>query len=256
MRNGHFHYWLKRSVYWVVGIVTLAFLPNAQVQASHFAAADLQVDYVGESPTDLRYKLTLTLYRACDLPNAQLSDFETIRYGFGGTWAFTSGSIAATPRDTLDQLCPNFKDQNSCRLQGSPYPGFIRRVYDTIITLPARRPDWRFYWTSGTRNGNIVNLQNPGSANIYVEAGLDNAIRYDNNSPRFFVDPVPYLCANQPAYYLNGPLDPNGDSLEVVSQIPFTQETVQATYAGGYSLANPIASLPGNPYQVNPSTAT
>src|SRR5690606_6656052 len=73
---------------------------------------------------------------------------------------------------------------------------------------------------------------------------------------RFFVDPLPYLCVNQPAYYLNGPLDPNGDSLEVISQIPFSGETTQYTYSGGYSLANPIASTAGNPYLVNPYTGT
>lgn len=178
--------------------MVLSFLPFSGALASHFAAADLQVDYVGEGPNDLRYKVTLTLYRACELPlnpdfgQAELSNFETVRYGFGGTWGYNTGRMAASPRDTLDQLCPNFKDQNSCRVRGSIYPGFIRRVYDTVITLPFRRSDWRFYWTSGARNAGIVNLQNP-TGSIYVEAGLDNSDRYDNNTPRFFVDPVPYI---------------------------------------------------------------
>src|SRR5690606_15122204 len=50
--------------------------------------------------------------------------------------------------------------------------------------------------------------------------------------------------------------DPNGDSLEVISQVPYSAETVQYNYAAGYSLANPIASTAGNPFLVNAFTGT
>ena len=222
--------------------------------ASHYAAVDLYVEYIGTGPSDLTYRITLMTYKACEPNNASLGSEQINWASVNANYTSSSGFLNA-PNDTLDQLCPNFKPVNSCRVPTSIYPGFVRKIFRHTMTLPSRQTDWRFWWTSGARNGGIMNLQNP-TGNIYVEAGLNNVIRYDNNTPQFLVDPLPYLCQNQPASYLNGPFDLNGDSLETINHAPYNTATVQYTYAPGYSFANPIATTAANPYTVNKYTGT
>ncbi|HEY0109145.1 MAG TPA: hypothetical protein VGB67_05900, partial [Fibrella sp.] len=239
-------------------LVLVSGLGLNKASATHFAAADIFYDYVGNGPTDLRYVVTLVLYKACEQNNAGLPSgstsisYRSISCGLNPPPA---NLPQIGPPDTLDQLCANFAPINSCRVPTSPWPAFERRTYRDTITLPQACTDWTFYWTSGNRNGGILNLDNPLSTNIYVEATLNNVARYSNSSPRYLIAPLPYLCVNQPATYLNGPLEPDNDSVRSINQNPLnTSATTPLPYSPGYSLANPINSL--TTYNVNINTAT
>lgn len=236
--------------------------------ASHYAAADMYVDYVGSGPTNLKYKVTLILYKACEPGSIDLTTTTSVRiYSPGGcSNQQLTLPLNVSSRDTLDQLCANFAPVNACRSPGqnSPWPAFVRHIFVDTITLPTACTDWTFFWADGSRNGGIMNLDQPDFHNIYIEARINNVAKYNNSSPRFLIDPIPYLCQNQPASFLNGPMDPNNDSMRVINQQPldgaaiFPPNPTVIPYATSYpfSLADPVISTAGNPYAVNVNTGT
>jgi len=225
--------------------------------ASHYAAVDLYMDYIGTGPTNLKYRVTHVLYKACEVGSIDLPLSTTVNINSGpsGCGSALSLPLSNPDIDTLDGLCPAFSAINSCRQSGSPWPAFVRHMFQDTITLPVACTDWIFSWTDGSRNGGIVNLQNPSSQNIYVEAMINNSAKYNNSSPRFLIDPIPYLCQNQPGFYLNGPLDPNNDSMNTLNQQPLSAAGAPIAYVNPpYSLANPVAGTTG--YNVNINTGT
>jgi len=239
-----------------------------QAKASHFAAADLYMEYVGTPAEPFRYKLVVNVYKACEPNNASLSTFETLRLWSvnAGACADFSMNVMGSPEDTLDQLCDNFKPSNSCRVPGSQFPAFVRRTYDTIVDIQQllalnncpgnpQQFDWKLSWTSSARNAGIANLVNPQQA-LYIEAGLNNITNPQNSTPKFLIDPLPYICVNQPAFYLCGPFDVNNDSLDTKNQAPLIAANAPMTYLAPYTATNPVNSPASNPYAVDALTGT
>jgi len=236
--------------------------------ASHFAAADMYVTYIGTGPTDLKYKVVLDVYKACEPSNSDLYYPEYISYNSTKLGVNVSQIVVDTVgtghrSDTLDQLCPNFAPINSCRVPGSQWPGFVMAEYSTIITLPDTSDDWEIVWTDGSRNSGIANLCGAGGMNITIRVGINNAFRYNNSSPRFTVKPIPYLCQNQQAAFFNGPVDPNGDSLRIENKQPEgclggptgtcpCGPNTEIPYQSVYTLNNPVNSTNG--YTVSPTS--
>lgn len=234
-------------------------------KASHYAAADLFITYIGAGvdgctgTTEYKYSVTFDIYKACEAGSIDLPAQVNITYfsnnaGFNGIIPLNAPTI-----DTLDGLCDNFKDSNSCHVPANlnRFPGFVRHRFEGTVTLPSAQTDWVFWWSGGTRNRGISNIQVPTGTDIYIEAGLNNLTKYNNSTPRFVVEPLPYICVNRPATYLNGPYDPNGDSLRVYNQVPLDNgPNAPIIYAPGYSLNDPVASSIDNPYKVNAQTGT
>lgn len=253
-----------KGLSWLLVMCVLMFIGMDKAKASHFAAADLFLTYVGDGvdgctgTTEYKYLVTFDIYKACEQGSAGLPQNVSISYQSTNSGDPVGFLAMSTPRiDTLDGLCDNFKKDNSCRVPANQnLPGFVRHRFEDTLILPSAQTDWRFWWSSGARNGGIVNLQNP-QGNIYIEAGLNNLTKYNNSTPRFVISPLPYICVNQPTTYLNGPYDPNGDSLNIVNQAPFSNATTTYNYvAPDYSVTDPVASTAGNPYRVNPLTGT
>jgi len=244
-------------------VVILCLFSN-KVSASHVAAADLYVDYIGSGPNDFKYRITLVLFKACEPNNAGLTTSETVYWtsscmGAGACGQRTLPMVQGP--DTLDQLCDTFKSQNSCRIPSSIFPGFERRIYSDTITLAMACNDWRFWWSLCCRNNAIANYTGASGASMYIEAGLNNAAKWNNSTPRFLINPIPYLCKEQPAFFLNGPFDPNNDSLVSLNMQANTVAGGGCTATGQiiqfqspFVLSNPLPS--STPYLVNPNTAT
>jgi len=250
-------------------IMTVIGIPKAK--ACHFAAADIYVTYIGagvdgcSGTTEYKYEVTLFVYHACQSCFLDAGQNQTVFWTSAS--AITdglptpSGSIVVnhpspTP-DTVHQLCAQFSDSSSCKKLANVtrFPAFRRRTYTGTVTLPYARTDWRFYWSNGGRN--TSNLAGCGS--LYIEAGLNNVVKYNNSTPQFLSNPLPYICVNQPTTYLNGPYDPNGDSVVVIQQIPYTPggtTGTQCAYNVGYSVNDPIGSTAGNPYTLNYQTGS
>ena len=163
-----------------------------------------------------------------------------------------------------DQLCPNFHSNNTCyNPSGGGYPGFERRIMQDTVTLPSTASDWKFSWYNCCRNTQINNISNPSGASIYVECMINSAYRFNDNSPRYLVDPIPYLCVNSPQQFLNGPYDPDNDSMVTINQAVNVNSSgcgstlTPTTYQTGYQACNPIVNggtCAG--YTVNAQTGT
>ncbi|MCB9046719.1 MAG: gliding motility-associated C-terminal domain-containing protein [Chitinophagales bacterium] len=247
-------------------------LGATKAKACHFAAADIYVTYIGTGANgcgtpDYQYEITLIVYHACQTCYLDAGTTAPVYYKSATLEAAgspnASGTVTVTSLttapDTSHQLCAQFADSNSCKQlsTASRFPAFRVRTYKGTVTLPSAQTDWRFFWSNGGRNNS--NLSGCGS--IYVEAGLNNVTKYNNSTPRFLSNPLPYICVGQPTTYLNAPYDPNGDSIYVYQQIPFTptgggvNQTGQVCgYNAGWSLADPIGSSTG--YQLNPLTGS
>ena len=244
-----------QRVFFALMLLLLCGFGNS-ARASHLAAADLYLDYIGTGPNDLTYRITLVIYKACEIPNAGLGNTANISIkSVSCNQNLGNFSIPMTQGpDTMDQLCPDFAPVNSCREINSPWPAFERRIYTTTYTLPMACTDWIVGWGLGARNAGIENLNNPDSYNMYVEAGINNVAKWDNSSPRFIIDPIPYLCAGQPSFFLNGPLDPDNDSMITMNVDPWDNHASPIPFKAPYNLANPFNSATG--YNVNPNTGT
>jgi gliding motility-associated-like protein len=247
-------------------LVASFFALSPQAKASHFAAGDIKVEFVGLDSLDLRYKVTVTVFYDC----SGAPPYATIELFWQSTSAGVNNSLLI-PFDpaqnlTLSQLCPAFASQSSCVNPSGNKPGFFKRVYSTVLTL-TRRPDWNFWIDEFARNGAITNLTNPSAFVVYSR--YNNLIRYNNNTVNFTIDPVPYYCINQPSQFLNSPYDADGDSIVVTPNLSygasgtgitipnFTNQNLFAyNYEPGYSVTNPVGASATNPYYVNPASGT
>ena len=219
--------------------------------ASHLAAVDLNLTYIGgggdgcSGTTEYIYIITFDIYRACESNSAGAPSSATIFYESLNAGFSSSISMNSPDRDTVDQLCASFKPINSCRVRtNQQYPGYVLSRFQDTLILPSAQTDWRFWWSSCCRNGSIINLTSTGS--MYIEAGLNNLTKYNNSTPRFTEPPLPYICVNQPSNYLNGPLDPNGDSMVTVVQEPLQGQNNPIAYSAPYTIANPLTSTAAN----------
>jgi len=260
-------------------LLLFALLSFGKGYASHFGAADIWVKYVGTAANPLRYEIHLNVYRACEPSQSLLSGTDNVTIsqtlgcsptGTDTSWTVQVDTVVGDGSDTLDQLCSGFKSLNSCRQPTSVYPGFNRFNYVALVDLPYRCTDWHFVWTNSARNAGVKNLCQPASSYaITIDAHLNNQFA-NTSSPQFTVDPIPYVCINQPAQFFNGPYDPDGDSLVVTNVQPwgctFTPcapgcgPNTEIPYDPGippggipYTLADPIQSIV-TPYVVDPLT--
>ncbi len=234
---------------------------TCKIYASHYAAIDLYVTYIGDqsgcsTADELKYEVTLDVYASCPggLPGTATSiSFWSENAGVTGT---IQTEIPAV--DTIAELCPNIKPLNSCRVSSNDqYPGYVKNSFKAVWTAPSRQEDWKFSYSSCCRSNFIVNVTNPGGYSIYVECCLNNLVKANNSTPRFTVSPLPYICANQPAFYLNGPIDPNKDSMRTYTVEPLNLAAGDfVPYAAPLSVADPFGSDPSNPYKVDSITGT
>ena len=259
----------RRTLWVALSAFVLLFAGISEAWATHLAAADIDVRYIGPQPqqgfcgafqTVYRYQVTIRVYKACE-DAFPLSDLEgyTVRSPSNYNTTIITGNAPVISKDTLDQLCGQYKSQNACLLGGKlppyPYPGFIRHTYVDIVSLPAPAPDWTFSWTSCCRNAGISNLVMPEQS-LYVSCMVNNIVAPTNSTPRFTEDPIPFVCVNKNAFFLNGPTDVDGDSINIIPKAAENAYQNYYNYVPPFSAANPVGSPASNPYVVSPRTGT
>ena len=268
----------KQLLFAAIITVLSVIIPKVS-EACHYAAADIFVTYIGAGvdgcgTPDYQYEVTLKVYYACQTCFLDAGVNETVWYrsatllnagGPGAEGTIPVTSLTNAP-DTSHQLCAQFADSNSCNSpNNSPlpsraknFPAFRVRTYVGTITLPSAQTDWVFHWANGGRNASNLSSQ----TNIYVEAGLNNVTKYNNSTPRFLSNPLPYICVNQPTTYLNAPYDPNGDSIYVYQQVPYTgvrnnnSNKAIIPYSPGWSVNDTIGMNATANYKLNPLTGS
>lgn len=229
-----------RKIFQLLCLLT-GFLTVKTANATHFAAADIYYEHV----QGLEYKVHLVLYRDCKatgtatLGPQENIDISSVSCGYNSNLTVLHDGLI----DTLSSLCENVS--NWCKDVNSIYPAYERRHYEANVVLPQACTDYIFTWSVCCRNNAINNLTTPGGQSLCVQAGLNNVARPINSSPLLTSPPIPYVCVNQLNQYLNGPLDPDLDSLIFTNIQPKGAGTCGVIgYAGGNSLINPLPVTP------------
>jgi len=236
----------------VLGFVSV----SKPIFASHAAGAELLYELV--PGTTNTYKFIYKFYRSCGpgvTASAPTSVLMCINSSCGTSTSLTlnnygllpSGQPNGTP---VGSGCPGFP--SNCA--GGTLPGFEEWWYTANYTIPNLCSLWRFSVTVNARNNAILNLFNPATQSLYVEALFDNNVSQNNNSPYFSNPPIPYCCINQPFSYNNGAIDVNGDSLYFESIQPRTAGgcTSAPTFCNYVAVTAPAPPFsPANPFPTN-----
>ncbi|HKR04034.1 MAG TPA: hypothetical protein VJY62_05295 [Bacteroidia bacterium] len=212
--------------------------------ATHLMGGSLTYEYIGPSGVNTQYHVTLKIYRYCDqtsggtaaldpsmmlgvylqdpaLPNADKAWFET-------------DNMPITVQQFITPPNPN----SNCNFSSTVC--VEKGIYETDIFLPASAAGYHLMVERCCRNGNIVNLSNPGSIGqtYYCFIPANPVI---NSSPVFADVAVPFVCTGDTITVVNNAVDPDGDVLQYSFEIPFI----------GYSssvIAVPDPQIDNNPY--------
>ncbi len=231
-------------------LFNFSFLLFNSASATHLMGGWTGYQYLGFNIAtgNYKYQVTVKMYRYCDdvigpcgsnaCTTAQLN--PTIALG-----AYTQDFL--NPNNPNKVLAASFTvplaSQSWVPLPGAsncataPIVCVEEGIYTMQIELPPSNGGYHLIFERCCRNGNIINLANPGAEGMSFYAFVPPTY-INNSSPTFVLPPVPYICANDTASILNTAIDPDGDAVIYTLVQPFT---------GYASAANP-APPPPNPY--------
>jgi hypothetical protein len=219
-----------------LSLLILCVILSCRLFATHVAVAELRYEYTG---TANDYKISLTVIKACEPFNANLNNVETVTIGSSCSLNYNL-TMPLLSIDTLEEFCPG--SIGSCTVPGSPFPGYVKRVYEAVTSLSPCN-DWLMRWSLCCRNAGIVNLDNPGGNETYVEAFLDNSGAI--NTSAWIPNPAPFSVSlgNNTVIPMHT-VDAEDDSVSYEWYQPMTINAVPIPYAssGGYSLADPFGT--------------
>ncbi len=204
----------------------------------------LTYEYIGPSGGTTQYHVTLKIYRYCDATG-------------GGTATLDpSMMLGVYPQDPANPnadkiwLQTDIMPVTSQQFITPPNPGsncsfsttvcVEEGIYEADILLPPSNGGYHLMVERCCRNGNIVNLSNPGGIGMTYYAFIppDPII---NSSPVFSDVPVPFICTGDTITIVNNAVDPDGDVLV------YSFETPYIGYSGT-TTAVPDPQFDNNPY--------
>ena len=228
----------------LLAVSFLIFITPIKLFATHLMGGSMTYEYLGMVGSDQNYLVTLKIYRYCD-PSA------------GGTAPLDASMFLGIYNQ--DIINPNadknwFRTENLMLMSSNfvtpPSVGVNcnftstvcveEGIFEANILLPPDPGGYHLIVERCCRNGNIVNLSNPGSIGQTYYCFIPPA-PIINSSPQFSDIPVPFICAGDLASIINNATDPDGDSLVYSFEVPY----------GGYSssgIAVPDPQIDNNPY--------
>jgi len=239
-----------KHFYKIFLIFNFSFLIFNSAYATHLMGGWAGYQYLGLNTItgNYKYQVTVKVYRYCD---------DII--GPCGSNTCNTATLDATIQlgaYTQDFLNPNNPNKSlaasfTIPLSSSswvPLPGAAQcataptvcveeGIYTMQVELPPSNGGYHLFFERCCRNGNIINLTNPGAEGMTFYAFVPPTF-INNSSPTFAQPPVPYICANDTASILNTAFDPDGDVVIYSLVHPYT---------GYASTANPVPTPP-NPY--------
>ncbi len=241
---------MKKSLIYTTAIfLTLIYTCKPyHAQATHASGGEITYEWLSDST----YRFFFTFYRDCT-GILEGTTQPLCFYNSCNSSTFTIALAKWPGAGNGDPVNPPCLGLTTCTSPTSQIPGYREWVYYGIATMPSQCSDWKIFTYVSDRNPS-VNLQNATAQTFYVETHMNNAgALQGNSSPFFTTKPLPYVCLNQPAYFNNGAVDPDGDSLVTemvmpqVGIISCNTSPVNATFATG----SPVYALPANPIQTN-----
>lgn len=214
-------------------------IPFTNLQASHFAGADLTYTCLGGNT----YMISYSFYRDCSGVAApsnvpiQLNCISNSMFNFNTTLFQVPG--------TGQEITPTCNSAPSHCNGGTSY-GIQEYVYLAQVTLVPGL--WKISTNSCCRNP--ITTINPNSG-WYIEAFLNN-LAAPNSSPVFSNKPIVVTLNNQSLTYTHGAIDTDGDSLSYSFFTPKTGVSSVVTYNIPYDSAYFLSS--STPITLNHST--
>jgi hypothetical protein len=202
-----------------------------KVNASHIAGVELTAVHL----TGDDYLITLSFYRDCSGVSADAS--STVYFTSScGSFSVALNQVSGTGSE-IELYC----DAMTTSCSGGSLYGVQKYEYKGIVSLPPCS-DYKFYYTMCCRNPSNT-ITNPTSADIYIEANLDNLNAPYNSLPHFNADPTLIVCSGQQTFINNSVSDQDGDSLSYKLVTPYDDgpagSVPYVTYNPGYSAQYP-----------------
>ncbi len=225
-----------------VSIIFLSLI-SFNANATHSAGADLQYTWISGNT----FRVTVSFYRDCAGVAAPTS--ITLNAKSTSCSKNQNYTLALDTSSGKEITFPCRSVITKCVSSTSTYSGYQLYRYTSNVTLPSKCNDWVMSFYVCCRNCAITTLNSPCSANMYIEATLNNLAAPTNSSPQFTNIPVTFICVNQSFTFNHGVYDPDGDSLVYSFITPKTYNTSSntvgtVTFNPGYSAANPVTSSP------------
>lgn len=241
----------KARSFFFICITILCFALPETSKAVH-AGGEIVYQWTNDST----YRIFFKYYRDCGsgpTPNLQtlcVTNPCNPSLNFNTNLSLYSGPISNSNANGsfVNSACPSYPTK--CQNAGSSIPGYEEWWYTTLVTLPLKCNNWKFAVLLSPRNTSA----NIFGGDFYVEATLNNQLFQGNSSPFFSVQPIPYMCINQPNTLNYGAKDVNGDSLVTEVITPLTASTCSVSPSNlTYNAASPSYSIPSNPFQTGNS---
>ena len=221
----------------------ISLLVSQTASASHAAGAEITYQHLAGN----NYIIHVAFYRDCfgiAAPASMTVQVSSVQCALN-----YSLTLLLVPGTGAEVTLPCQGTFTTCN--GGTQPGFQKWEYENTFAFPAQCSDWLIAMAVSARNAAITTMQNPGSADLYVEARLNNS-GSDNSSPVFSIDPVFMVCMNQNQLINYGLLDADGDSLVYSLVDPLVAANTPVSYNPGYSGQQPLSSNPS--MSMNPLT--
>ena len=245
----------------LIFIINIFLLGN--FYATHLVGGNLAYEFVGIQPNgDFRYTLKLNYYFDCGSnsnwqPPSIPTNMSVGVYAHNDPtdiYPTTSGSYPKYGSSDVDMVYSSTVQQYFEVTPNNPSGctvGTSTCVYTVLYTgqvdLSPTNPTTGLPVIGGyfliheacCRNGGgngIDNIQSPGSAGMAFYSYIP-PYGYENNSPVFTDNPVPFICSGDTTTFLNTAIDPDGDELIFSFMAP-----LDGNHAGGWGGANNIGN--------------
>ena len=264
----------------IILFVTIFGVINS-IKATHLVGGSLRYEFIQSVDTDNNgftdaadYRIIMNYYYNCDgtanpiFQNPTMAGFQsgsqsTITaaiyahddpsniYPQSATSYPKYGSEITLNFDTLDVI--ELNNPSGC-LTGNNICVYLVR-YQTVVRLSIINPSnnqpviggYHIVHERCCRNAGINNIQNPGGVGMSYYAYVP-PVGYENTSPDFIKEPLPFICANDSTSALNTAIDADGDQLVFSYVSPLDGNITSGgnpapnTYPNNYTL--PIATVP------------
>ena len=210
---------LIRVFFLLLVLLSTTFVANA----THNRAGEITYQFIGNSPTELKYRITITTYTKTSSVMADRQSLDSVYYGDGSPFV-------TFPRISKTNL-PNDISVN---------------IYQNIHTYNGNGT-YNIHFTDPNRNEGVVNIPNSVYVPFYIESILViNPILGLNSSPILTYPPIDKGCVNRIFIHNANAYDPDGDSL--------SYQLVQCGGDGGQPIPGYIFPSAPVRFDINPIT--
>ncbi len=263
---------MKKILY--LTAICLFFSAFNHVKATHLAGGEIYYKHIGGPTNPFLYEITALIYRDMDgSVNANPDPGDPIDICFSSS-CFSSFTLSFSPSvpgpgEVHPKSSYAFKIPSLDSCVNNSSSNFVDiGVFKWVgtATLSGVCTDWRISFGYNARNGDIDNLLDAGTENMYVEAWLNNTFG-PNSSPQFISPAATAFCVvqpNEPPFvWVQQAIESDGDSVRITLDNPLdgnscgpgTPIPYDLNRNPNYSPTNPITTH-NNVFLIDESTGT